>query len=212
MTSAAGKTVREGSAAKRATILAAARELFLTDGYDRTSVDAVSARAQVSKRTVYDYFGDKQALLLAVVEQAGRSLLGTLRTTLDEELPVGGDLEAGLIGFCTRIATSAFGSSDYVTLSRLQSTAAAHLPDVRDHWIATAPEELIAERLAEFARAGMLAAPDPALAADHFMALTFLLAQEKLGPAASADGAAVREVLRQGVRAFLRAYAPVARS
>lgn len=32
---------------------------------DRSSVDAIAARAEVSKRTVHDYFGDKQTLLKA---------------------------------------------------------------------------------------------------------------------------------------------------
>ena len=60
----APKALREGSTQKRSAILTAARDLFLADGFDRSSVDAVAARAGVSKRTVYDYFGDKEALLL----------------------------------------------------------------------------------------------------------------------------------------------------
>ena len=68
-----GKAVREGSATKRAAILATARALFLADGFERTSMDAIAAAAAVSKRTVYDYYGDKRALLLAVVEQDRKS-------------------------------------------------------------------------------------------------------------------------------------------
>ncbi|MFD0392089.1 TetR/AcrR family transcriptional regulator [Streptomyces nogalater] len=80
------KPLREGSARKRAAILSAARELFLADGFDRTSVDAVAARAKVSKRTVYDYFGDKQTLLRAVVDAIGESMISMIRRTLDDTL------------------------------------------------------------------------------------------------------------------------------
>jgi TetR/AcrR family transcriptional repressor of mexJK operon len=208
MTAAAGKAVREGSAAKRTAILTAARELFLTDGYDRTSVDAVSARAQVSKRTVYDYFGDKRALLLAVVEQAAESLIGAIRAAVDEELTLDRDVEAALQSFTARIATATFGSSDYAALLRLVATESAHLPEVGEHWLTTAPEQAIAERFAEFGRAGLLDVPDPLLAADHFVALTFLLAQNKLGGPLEPGMGEAQEVLVQGVRAFLRAYAP----
>ena len=80
------KTLREGSTQKRAAILTAARELFLSDGFDRTSVDAVAARAGVSKRTVYDYFGDKQTLLQAVVDGVGLSLITTIGRILHDTL------------------------------------------------------------------------------------------------------------------------------
>ena len=102
------KTLREGSTQKRAAILTAARELFLSDGFDRTSVDAVAARAGVSKRTVYDYFGDKQTLLQAVVDGVGQSLITTIGRILDDTLaePTEAiDLEDVLVTFAMRIAT-----------------------------------------------------------------------------------------------------------
>jgi AcrR family transcriptional regulator len=51
------------------TILDAAQELFLADGYAVTSIEAIAARARVSRQTVYDAFGDKAALLYAVGER-----------------------------------------------------------------------------------------------------------------------------------------------
>src|SRR6478609_7645918 len=94
------KTLREGSTHKRAAILSAARDLFLAHGFDRSSVDAVAARAEVSKRTVYDYFGDKHTLLRAVVDSVGQSLVTTVRRTLDDTLPEpagAAELEDGLV-------------------------------------------------------------------------------------------------------------------
>jgi AcrR family transcriptional regulator len=53
----------------RERILAAATELFLAEGYGSTSIEAVAARARISKRTLYDRFEDKAALFSAAVHE-----------------------------------------------------------------------------------------------------------------------------------------------
>jgi TetR/AcrR family transcriptional repressor of mexJK operon len=203
------KALREGSAQKRADILSAARERFLADGFDGTSVDAISAQAGVSKRTVYDYFGDKRTLLGAVVEGSGASLMATITAALDEYLADPADLETALIGFAQRILATTLTSSDYAALTRLVANEASHLQSFPpDHWMSSAPEEAIAERFAAFDNRGLLEAPDPRLAADHFVALAFGIALDSQRNPAGADPAAVNQSIVDGVRAFLRAYAP----
>ena len=58
------------AAATRATILAAAEELFLRDGYPRTSMKAVATRAGVSEKTMYLTFSTKASLLRHVIRLA----------------------------------------------------------------------------------------------------------------------------------------------
>ncbi|MEU3854318.1 TetR/AcrR family transcriptional regulator [Streptomyces sp. NPDC029554] len=203
------KTLREGSARKRAAILQAARELFLADGFDRSSVDAIAARAEVSKRTVYDYFGDKQTLLQAVVDAIGQSMITTIRDTLDDtltELTDAGELEGALVEFSMRIATDMLGSAEYATLQRLVRAESGHLPHRGYNSMADTPDEAIAERFAAFADAGLLDVPDPRLAADQFIALAFGVALDRLGSANAAEDARVRPLVVEGVRTFLRAY------
>ena len=53
---------------KRAEILAAATTLFTESGYDETSVSKVAAAAGVTTNTIYWYFDDKDALLVAVLD------------------------------------------------------------------------------------------------------------------------------------------------
>src|SRR6478752_3573587 len=60
----------EQAAAPRREILAAARELFVADGYVSTTVAAIAARARVSVDTVYATVGRKPALLRELVETA----------------------------------------------------------------------------------------------------------------------------------------------
>jgi AcrR family transcriptional regulator len=50
-------------------ILGAATDLFLMEGYASTSIEAVAARAGISKRTFYHRFDDKAALFAAVVHR-----------------------------------------------------------------------------------------------------------------------------------------------
>src|SRR6476469_999465 len=81
------------SARKRLTILSAGQELFLSNGYQGTSVDQIAASAEVSKPTVYKHFGDKHELLLAIVDDA---LTGTVAPFLERIRALAGtaDLQA----------------------------------------------------------------------------------------------------------------------
>jgi len=64
-----GKTPRRRNpAATRQKLLAAARREFAASGLAGALVDEIAARAGVNKQLVYHYFGDKDALYLAVLE------------------------------------------------------------------------------------------------------------------------------------------------
>ncbi|WP_084531349.1 TetR/AcrR family transcriptional regulator [Nocardia miyunensis] len=65
---------RPAPRSKHEKVLDAAVELFLAGGFDQTSMDAVAARAGVSKSTVYAHFGDKVKLFHAVTERGGAAL------------------------------------------------------------------------------------------------------------------------------------------
>ncbi len=61
---------RRQAAATRGAVLAAARELFLAQGYGATTVEQVAERAGVSKPTVFTAVGNKQTLLKVVRDVA----------------------------------------------------------------------------------------------------------------------------------------------
>jgi AcrR family transcriptional regulator len=58
----------------RAAILAAALQEFALKGYGGARIDAIAMRAGANKRMLYHYFGDKDALYLAVLESAYRKI------------------------------------------------------------------------------------------------------------------------------------------
>ena len=53
---------------RRAEIIDAARYLFLTQEYDKTSMQDVINHVNIAKGTIYHYFSSKEALLQAVIE------------------------------------------------------------------------------------------------------------------------------------------------
>lgn len=207
------KSVREGSLEKRKAILAAARDLFVHQGVDRVSMDAVAAGAEVSKRTVYDYFGDKRRLFLAILSDASQSLVATGRRALDEHLPEDTrittvpQLEKALTALAIDLGTSIVGSADYAAGFALVAQERLRTPTTEDDIATGVMEEAFAKRIADFVDAGLLDTDDPRLAADHFFALTILLAFNRQPVPANPAPDKVRQTMIDGVHAFIRAYA-----
>lgn len=96
-----GRSLR--SARTRARLLRTARTLIERRGAVEVTMSELAAASEVSRRTVYDHFGSRAGLLLALVEQADRD------TGLDERLaPVLGAPSAtealdGLIEFVAEV-------------------------------------------------------------------------------------------------------------
>ncbi len=60
-------------------IVAGARELFAERGFERTTVEQIAAAADISRRTFFRYFADKEELFFAEDER----LLAVIHETLD---------------------------------------------------------------------------------------------------------------------------------
>lgn len=54
---------------KRADIINAARQVFEQGGFQNTSMDKLAALAQVSKRTIYNHFESKEALVIQLLKE-----------------------------------------------------------------------------------------------------------------------------------------------
>ena len=82
----------------RARLLAAAAEEFGRVGLERASIDAISVAAGYAKGTIYNYFPSKEALFLAVVEEA--SIQAVTGSSAAPEASARDRLRATLAGFC----------------------------------------------------------------------------------------------------------------
>jgi TetR/AcrR family transcriptional regulator, mexJK operon transcriptional repressor len=189
---------------KRAAILDAAEELFVSSGYELTSVDAIAARATVSKRTVYDHFGDKESLFRSVLARADDALVATVRAAIEQELTGGRDLRDALLAFARRLTTETIPSSTYTAFRRLNGRTS---PGPR--LAASGEAELmLEERFAQLAAEGRLEVRDPRRAVQHFVALTMRLALDAIeqDPAGTVNRPELQEIITDGVDTFLRAY------
>ena len=65
-----------------------AAHLFQTEGYDRTSIDAIAEAANKSKRSIYNHFDGKEDLFAAVIGEELNEVRCTLQPVFDRtELP-----------------------------------------------------------------------------------------------------------------------------
>jgi len=202
-----------GSELKRTAIVHAALQLFVRDGFDRTSVDAIAAEAGVSKRTIYNHYGDKERLFLAVVSDTFESLVGALVELMDiylTDLPDDA-VEDGIIAFSREAALFAARSPDRPSVIRLMISEAPHFPALMELQRRTPGGIVssIAKRLERLGARGLLEVPDPLEAASHLFSLTMgQFNNRSIWGAIKLPDDEVAQMATSGARAFLRAYRP----
>jgi TetR/AcrR family transcriptional repressor of mexJK operon len=115
-------------------------------------------------------------------------------------------LEAALTAVAVDLGTTIVASADYATAFALVAQQRMQT-STDDDVAAEALEEALAERTAHFADIGLLTVDDPRLAADHFSALTVLLAYNAQPVPSRADPDRIHRIMIDGAHAFMRAYA-----
>lgn len=81
---------RGQGASRRDEILAAAKKLFLTEGFEQATIRKIAAAVGVSSAALYLYFPDKDAILQAIAESTFETLLARLE---DSQRRTGTDLD-----------------------------------------------------------------------------------------------------------------------
>lgn len=67
---------------RRESLLAAAREVFVEAGYHAAAMDEIAARAGVTKPVLYQHFGSKRDLYLAVLDEGAEQFLQSVGRAL----------------------------------------------------------------------------------------------------------------------------------
>ena len=120
-----GRPPRADALKLRQRILEVATELFLEEGYGSTSIEAVAARAGVSKRTFYDRFEDKAALFAAVVHY----IIEHIRPPADVPLLAGANLSQILRRLAGLILKASL-SPQAIALHRLVTGESSRFPEL----------------------------------------------------------------------------------
>lgn len=82
MTSTPPKTSRLPRSERREQLVAAAREVFVQQGYHAASMDQIAERAGVSKPLLYQHFPSKLSLYTALIEVACDEMIEAARSAL----------------------------------------------------------------------------------------------------------------------------------
>jgi TetR/AcrR family transcriptional regulator, fatty acid metabolism regulator protein len=78
-------SVQERSRTRRQRLLDAALQVFTEHGYSDTAVDAIARASKTSKGGLYFHFPSKQALFLALLDEASTALLGRVAEAMASE-------------------------------------------------------------------------------------------------------------------------------
>ena len=150
-------------------VLAGARDVFLSDGFEGASVDDIAKRSGVSKATLYSYFPDKRLLFMEVAKTECRRLADQAVETIDMTLPVADILREAARQMMDFI-TSDFGQKIF----RICVAESERFPALGAEFYESGPA-LVRQRLVEFFESaverGELKITDFELAADQFHAL-----------------------------------------
>ncbi len=123
---------------KRAAIIEGAVDVFIAMGYELASMDKIAETAGVSKRTVYNHFGNKENLFQAIVNDflSQRQRLKTIsydsQKPLEEQLLAFANAEIFLIDSPRRIGLSRFLTMVFLKDINYARTTVAKYPPVYD--------------------------------------------------------------------------------
>lgn len=197
---------RPKSAEKRAIILEAAGNLFLNQGLQNTSMDAVAENAGVSKQTVYSHFESKEALYQAVIVNKVASY-GFAEAAV---LPEDNDLEDALLTMGLRFMNLLF-DAQVVAMHRVVIGESVTYPRIAELFYETGPgttRRTIGAFLRRQLERGRLVIDDLDYAASQFLNMVCgpyqMLLLMNMKPELSDE--LVRSHLRKVVQQFLRLY------
>lgn len=195
---------RSKSEKKRQNILNAASELFLSQGFEGTSMDQIAEQAGVSKQTVYSHFGNKEDLFTAIVE------FKCLTHSLTDELfnpdrPVEQVLSELANDFSDLIT-----SDEAIQLQRVCSAGAEQRSKVSALFLEAGPKKLKAKMMQYLDQQTELVIPNSRFAAQQFFSIIRgeLCFRKELGIDTRDISGELPAYLASCVALFIRAHSP----
>jgi len=166
----AGRPTRAQAKARQLALLDCALRHFLDKGYEGTTIEAIAADMNMTKRTVYARYPDKESLFKQAVRRgtecravSAQTIAATRRESLEETLVAIAMLRIGLVA-----------EADGARLQRLINTESYRFPEIFQTYydVAALPTiRFLADLLVEETRSGVLAIDEAMLAANVFMSM-----------------------------------------
>jgi TetR/AcrR family transcriptional repressor of mexJK operon len=192
---------------KTEAIITAARQTFLSKGFDAASMDQIALVASVSKRTVYNRFRSKEELFGAAIEETCRHLLPVDTSEIEASLPPRDFMLALARQFVKGILTP-----EALSLRRIAAFEVERTPSIGKSYMEHGPQWMVNQCtpiLERIAAKGSLSIKDPEAALWRLGALITepLHTRMLLGQTPADLDAAIEEQVTTGVDAFFLIYA-----
>ena len=197
----AGRPTREQARQRHEELLDCALDVFLANGFERSTMDAIAASTGMAKRTIYGLYPDKAALFRAAVQRAVDRWIVPVETLYAVETD---DLEETLVAIA-RMRLESFTSPAGVALQRILNAEGYRFPDLfrLAYEQGTRPAlKFIADVLARHAATGSIEIDDPELVGTAFLSMAVG------GPATGVMWGYVLDpaVLDKRIRVFVRLF------
>jgi AcrR family transcriptional regulator len=200
--------IGDRAARKRQAIIRAARSAFIREGFD-AAVDAIAADAGVSKVTVYNHYGNKETLFMAVIGDALQEALADAISGTAQRLQDSDDLRSAL-KWTARAWVDGMSQPDVLALRHLVASEVRRFPDLGATWREHGPDRAGPALAAAFERLiadGRLTMPDVDTAILQLYALVLYphLVHSTYGM--TLDRPTTERLIDSGVDMFLSFYA-----
>ncbi|MCP5403446.1 MAG: TetR/AcrR family transcriptional regulator [Novosphingobium sp.] len=166
-----GRPSKERSERRHNELLDHALEIFLEKGFDKATLDMVAKSVNMTKRTIYSKYEDKEAFFKAAVIRAiervaafqAKALVSCECATLEETL-----------NCVARMRMDQMTRSEGLRLLRILNSEAYRFPEIFElssNHITTPVVEFLARRLEKHAETGEIKVDNPKLAATAFLSM-----------------------------------------
>ena len=191
-------------------ILASAKRLFLAEGYDGVNLERIAEAAGVSRQTVYNRFGSKEAVFRSMIELHWASINGDETFS---QLHKGRSDNPRIV--LKRFADAIFrfvSETDQIAFTRLVISESRRLPWIGQEFYRLGKQPLLrafVDCIRKMVDDGQLSCPNPELAAHQFLGL---IQEFFIWPKVMAIGPAISEmpaekvVVEEAIRMFLGRY------
>jgi AcrR family transcriptional regulator len=201
-----------GLTEKRQAILRAARRVFGQVGYLGASIDVIAAEAEVSTRTIYNHFENKEQLFATVLTESSTQVAVAREELVQRYLGDVTDLENDLIALAKEwVRPNPEFEDHFLIVRRLRAESDRFPRELVKAWQDAGPlraRRALAARMARLGERGLLRILDPELAAQQFMALITDSTVSRAEFSARALESEIDKIARAGVHAFLYGYLP----
>lgn len=155
------------SEAKRERILEVAGAMFVAQGYNGVTMEAIAEAAPVSKPTLYNHFTDKSALFFAVMEERSQKMFRTFQENLEVERSVEETLRGIGQSFLDIIL-----KPETLAMFRIMIGEGVKYPELGQLFYEVGPKRtvgLLADYFRKLDEKGLLIVSDPEISANFFL-------------------------------------------